>query len=331
MDLKEANIIKVEEQRYFIDYFTYPFHILYNYWYQTDNVYRDKYKLDLINPLNDFDVLSDFEDDFDEDDSELVQPSRWYNTKMSIIGVGNVFGEKQINYTENDLKELGYQNFIYNPVLSKNIDNIIMYGSMSHRYNILYQLFCEWNFKNIELEIVCPKYCDQKYMILANFLRDLNEELAIPKIKTNTIYLRDSDSKRYHQILESKKNMVVSKHLQEDLIRIVILDCMDFTFTQEEINTISNKWNQNYFIIMKNDQQLDNIKDNITKQESIELSKTYMPSYCEYSIIPSRKINKFYKMFKQQFPTIKDDEIYTIVSQSYLKGQNYYLNYIRAC
>jgi len=247
---------------------------------------------------NEFDIIKR-EDYLTEDENSF-----WLGSSIMFKSLKNSIYRPHIEYTPEQLSKLGYKPLNENQNFKKQPWNCFIHSNNT-KYEILSEPINIWNLKKINIHIISGPYEHNEYDLFSQFNNAFASNIDVTFHNT---HLHKFDKESVIEFIN--KNPKEFKFWKEklDTAHLVVLNEPSFEIDAEVYATIAND-NQRIVIFDK------------------DLEKCN--KFVEYVCIPSMFIDKYNKLFKQNYPTINSSDIYTVYIQKEYESLLTELNFIR--
>lgn len=265
--------------------------------YKTTLEYLYPSKKAIEQNYGEFEIVT--EDDYTENNGF------WTGGKNLLTSIKTSLYVPRINYSSEELENLGYKPLIQNDYFKENVWNCMIYSD-NRKYDVLSELIDYWKIKKVNIHIISGPYEHIEYELSTQFTSDLPSDVDVT---FHTTYLHEFDKESLLTFIRNnEKEFKFWKRANEE-INLTILNQPKFEVDSEVYTEI-----------------VGDKKNLIVFESEIERFNRFI----DYIIIPSREICRFGHVVRTKYPQINnDDETYAVYSHSDCDALTRQLNYIR--
>jgi hypothetical protein len=284
--------------------------VLTTYYYYIEDSIINIYKstIEYLNSGNQKEIITQKYGEFDiikkEDYMTNDENSFWMGSSIMLKSLKDSIYKPRIEYTPELLSELGYKPLTGNQEFKRQPWNCFIYSD-NFKYEMLHEMIDIWNLKKINIHIISGPYEHEEYDLFSQFNSSFVSDIDVTFHNTH-LHKFDKDSVTEF-INKNPKEFKFWKE-KKDTTHLVVLNQPDFEIDAELYSTIAND-NQRVIIFEKDLERCN--------------------KFVEYIAIPSIFINRYNRLFKQNYPTINSDNMYTIYVQKEYESILADMSYLR--
>lgn len=230
--------------------------------------------------------------------------SMWFGRNL-MTSIRTSLYVPKIDYTYEELENLGYKPLSENQYFKDSIWNCMIYSD-NRKYDVLLELINIWKLDKLNIHIISGPIEHNEYELFTDFSRDLPTDMEVTFHNT---YLHSFDKKSLLDFIRNNPKEFKFWKTENDTINITILNCPEFEIDSEIYTEI-----------------VGDKKNLIVFDENIDRFNLFT----DYISIPSRLISKCAEVTKTKYPMINNDsDMYAVYSHSDCDSLARQLNYLR--